>query len=192
MHNNALPEVQLHMENLYDKYEENYKSLLTNSFLITRRLSKTAIYICGLAFHLPMLSTIKHYLINGKYVLPVLIYLPCIDRHSTFGFALNLIILIGLASLGFFGLVTHDAAITLYGSQCISYVNVLIKKAQELDNEVQARTIINAKKIKRENLKLKAIRSENKVKEHLLDLIKLHGDYRYYIGHPFFAKNVPT
>jgi hypothetical protein len=175
------------LEKFYDDHEKklNYQSILHRKFAITEKLTKTAIYIYAFSLYLPFIASIKAYVVNGKFLLPTPINLPYIDHLSTFGFLLNLIILIMIDTLAFFALIGYDSGIVLYGTQCIPFIEILMEKVSELQREIEEKS----KNLQGMSSHL-SIR-DNSVHKLLIEVITSYNDYRDFIGHEYFNQNIP-
>ncbi|KAG5670675.1 hypothetical protein PVAND_000923 [Polypedilum vanderplanki] len=156
-----------------------YSEILNKSLRQLELVIKIYVLISIVNYTFSSIFSVYQFLVNGKYELQVLIYMPFINHEEVYGYLFNFFFQCGIAFLAYDGLLTYDLFPIMYSFHVKGHAEILIEKLKEFENDL--------KQVKNESTEIlpstsKKIqqKQENSQTDVKKKLIKFINEYEFY------------
>ncbi|KAG5670785.1 hypothetical protein PVAND_001025 [Polypedilum vanderplanki] len=177
-------QIPINTLNILKTFEVNhrYNEILNKNLRLNELVIKIYILIAAFNYSFSSVISIYQLLVNGKYELQVLMYMPFINHEELYGYLFNYFFLFGVAFLAFVGLLSYDLLPITFSFHVKGHAEVLIEKLKEFEKDLK-----NIKNEKSENLSLtsKKISQKQKIsnKDKMKKLINFIKEYELYVDY---------
>lgn len=133
-------DIFLKFETLYkanESIDDSRRDLLRTKIKRCRFLVKLFLYSNFIALHAPIIAALANVFLAGIMDLPLLSYIPLVDRTTLVGFGSNYFLQFLTLTFSFLGFSTYDASVIFFSFQTVPIVGLLKFKVRELQNLMQ-------------------------------------------------------